>query len=585
MKSFLKKITVKQKIIMLAALGLFIAFIITADSIYSLNSVGKEIKNIAHKNLPLAQAVTKISNDQLKQAIEFEKTLIYLYMQGESSFSQNPEVKKTQEVFLQISKQVSSEVRDALQLITEFKAIETNSDRLGDLIKTEENINQAYLIHDNFEKLAVDLMSNYMAMTSFERQNKIENIEKMQEDLNNRFVILSDTILKKTAEYANSAEEIEKRSLILLILVFIVSLILFIICSAVIIRSITGPLNKVQQSMNKLSEGDLEVEIPEHTQKDELMDLVQALVVFKAGAIEQKRLAELQAAEDLAKAERAEFIIKLVSSFDEKASELINALVVSAEEMEATSNSLSAQAEETSSQSAVVSSAALQAGANIQTVAAAAEELTSSIREIANQIQQTEEGANNASISVDSTVEKMKELTSAVEKIKSVADIISDIAEQTNLLALNATIEAARAGEAGKGFAVVANEVKSLANETAKATQQIADTVSEIQIQTNESTEAVYGIAKLMQQVSSASSSVAAAIQEQTAATEEISRSVHEASTGTDEVNKNIEDVSIASQETGRSATELLEVAKDISTRSDAMREEIRAFLDNVRSA
>ena len=139
------------------------------------------------------------------------------------------------------------------------------------------------------------------------------------------------------------------------------------------------------------------------------------------------------------------------------------------------------------------------------------------------------------------------------------------MAAQTNLLALNATIEAARAGEAGRGFAVVASEVKTLADQTAKATEDIKQQIAAIQASTNGAVDAMQSIVTTMGEVNKNTQEIAGAVQQQSAATSEISHSVRQAARGTEDVVAHMPGVTKAVYETSQSATQMLQVSRDLS--------------------
>lgn len=99
---------------------------------------------------------------------------------------------------------------------------------------------------------------------------------------------------------------------------------------------------------------------------------------------------------------------------------------------------------------------------------------------IAGAVKQMEE----ISRAVSESARVIQQLAERSEEIGQISDTIAGIAGETNLLSLNAAIEAARAGEAGRGFAVVSEEVRKLAEESATASQQIAELIKRIQSET-----------------------------------------------------------------------------------------------------
>ena len=352
-----------------------------------------------------------------------------------------------------------------------------------------------------------------------------------------------------------------------------------------IIRGITVPVVAMTGAMGRLAEGDHGIEIPATGQRDEVGQMATAVQVFKDNMIAAEEMAAAQEEERAAKEKRAAEIEALTQGFDGSVSGILKTVASAATEMDATAQSMSATAEETTQQAATVAAASEEATTNVQTVATAAEELASSIAEISRQVNESTRIAEEAAAEAQRTNERVNGLSAAAAKIGQVVNLINDIAEQTNLLALNATIEAARAGEAGKGFAVVANEVKSLANQTAKATGEIAAQVTSMQEETESTVSAIGTISETVARINEIASSISAAVEQQGAATSEISRNVQQAAQGTQEVTANITGVSQAASETGTASTQVLSASQDVARQSEELSAAVEKFLGDVRAA
>ena len=271
----------------------------------------------------------------------------------------------------------------------------------------------------------------------------------------------------------------------------ILTIVVSIILAYYIITTITHSLKRANDSIKKIAEGDLTVEITGYG-KDEIGELLHNL----KGLVNNLRS-----------------IMEIINS---------------------ASNTISITSQELSTNSQLISEGATEQAASVEQMAASMEQISSNIIQNAKNSHITEEISNQAGAEFESGRENIDVMVKAIQTIASKISIIGEIAFQTNILALNAAVEAARAGEHGRGFGVVAAEVGKLAERSKIAASEI-DTLSKSGVELSLKSKELLKIAlpninktiKLVKEISQASS---------------------EQSTGVDQINSGIQTLNHVTQ-------------------------------------
>lgn len=369
------------------------------------------------------------------------------------------------------------------------------------------------------------------------------------------------------------------------VVLLIISITIAVVGFLTVIFKVCAPLSNMTEIMQAMSTGNLDVDIPNTENKNELGQMAAAMQTFKENALERIQLREAQRIENEKRLERSKRLEKIIAAFDQDVIGFLQALTGSVDELQSTSTSLAALAEQGASNAKNVSALSEKVNTNIQDVAAATEELNASFDEVARRVQQSSDMVREVVKCTEVADEFTGSLTEASQKVRDVLGMIADIARQINLLALNATIESARAGEAGKGFAVVAGEVKDLASQADKSIYEIEQVIDEMQEVSSNIVSSLDAIKQATDTVDEAASSIASAVEEQTTATKEISRSMGHTASETENISSAISEVSTGAQHTGSASTQMSASASALGEQSNQLREKVKRFLQDIKTA
>ena len=355
----------------------------------------------------------------------------------------------------------------------------------------------------------------------------------------------------------------------LIITVFVVGIFVIFMSIKKTAAQITKPLEELNDTAQKLAEGDLNVQL-NVVSEDEIGELADSIGKTVTRLKEYINYID-EISNVLDRIADGKLAISLKYSYAGEFGKVKKALLNISESMVHVMQNIHDSAAQVGGGSEELAKAAevLTEGSQLQ--AAAVEELLATSMTVSEQVEdnkkdaeQSVEYAKDVTVMMEESQNQMQQMRDAMNKIQDASNevvtiikTIEDIASQTNLLSLNASIEAARAGEAGRGFAVVADEIGKLANESAEAVNVtrnlIGVSLDEIKTGNEIADKVLESLSRSVDKITN----VNAMIQKSAYNANIQIESMNQIKDGVEEISKGIQDNSAMAEETAATSEEL----------------------------
>lgn len=333
-----------------------------------------------------------------------------------------------------------------------------------------------------------------------------------------------------------------------------------------LLRSITVPLNEIEQATHALAKGDFSVDLS-YDSADEFgntcRSMEESFAKLKSIIADINHVLSALSNGDLTVDPSVAYPGEM-REIEDSIEKLIQKLNLSFGEIVGAAAQINAGAEQVSTGAQALAQGATEQASSVQ-------ELAASISDISQQVQTNSENAQKANVlaagagdvaqatlgDMESMIAAMKEITTTSESIGKIIKVIDNIAFQTNILALNAAVEAARAGSAGKGFAVVADEVRNLAGKSADAAKNTTELIDSTIQAVSHGEEIANKANAAFEELHKKVTEVVSTINVITEASSEQASNIQQITVGVDQISAVVQTNSATSEESAAASEEL----------------------------